>query len=248
MKHIKTAYLAGALLLVIGVTLVQASVPAGAISAANDTGAQSVSPAGFLSLPRVFGYERTFGETEVAYFADTAHLYNPEGVGVDGAGNLWVAETLGARVLKYSGDGIPIILSGIVPEPMSMFEAIDKMGGVVVADDLACCGRRLYPPGHSEEAFSRMAERILTASPDPTRGSPIRDRLAHLLRLVETCGAKGVVFYDVKFCEPELFDLPTLRKELQTAGVPSVAIEVDLNDPLSQQVLTRLEAFVEMIA
>jgi benzoyl-CoA reductase/2-hydroxyglutaryl-CoA dehydratase subunit BcrC/BadD/HgdB len=122
------------------------------------------------------------------------------------------------------------------------------MGGVVVADDLACCGRRLYPPGHREEAFSRMAERMLTASPDPTRGSPIRDRLAHLLRRVETCGAKGVVFYDVKFCEPELFDLPTLRKELQTGGVPSVAIEVDLNDPLSQQVLTRLEAFVEMIA
>lgn len=147
-----------------------------------------------------------------------------------------------------SSDGIPIILSGIVPEPMSLFEAIGAVGGVVVADDLACCGRRLYPPGHGEEAFSRMAESILTAPPDPMRGSPIRDRLTHLLQLVETSGAKGVVFYDVKFCEPELFDLPTLRRGLQSAGIPSVAIEVDLNDPLAQQVLTRLEAFLEMIA
>jgi len=37
---------------------------------------------------KVFWYERTFGETEVAFFADTVHIYNPEGVGVDGAGNL----------------------------------------------------------------------------------------------------------------------------------------------------------------
>ncbi len=151
-------------------------------------------------------------------------------------------------VAESNTEGVPIILSGIVPEPMSVFEAIGEMGGVVVADDLACCGRRIYPSGSSQEAFIRMAESILLAPPDPTRGSPIQDRLVHLLRLVETSGARGVVFYDVKFCEPELFDLPALRQELRAAGVPSAAIEVDLNDLLSQQVLTRLGAFLEMIA
>jgi benzoyl-CoA reductase/2-hydroxyglutaryl-CoA dehydratase subunit BcrC/BadD/HgdB len=64
---------------------------------------------------------------------------------------------------------------------------------------------------------------------------------------VEGSGARGVVFYVVKFCEPELFDLPDLRRELQEAGVPSMTVEVDLNDPLSQQIRTRLEAFLEMI-
>jgi benzoyl-CoA reductase/2-hydroxyglutaryl-CoA dehydratase subunit BcrC/BadD/HgdB len=68
-----------------------------------------------------------------------------------------------------------------------------------------------------------------------------------LLQLVERAGARGVLFYDVKFCEPELFDLPDLRQGLQRAGIPSVTIEVDLNDPLSQQILTRLGAFLEMI-
>lgn len=96
MTYKKLIYLALVLILVFGVVAVQASGP---------TGAQSASPALSSSSPRMFWYERTFGETEVAYFADTDHLYNPEGVGVDGAGNLWVAETLGARVLKYSGDG-----------------------------------------------------------------------------------------------------------------------------------------------
>jgi benzoyl-CoA reductase/2-hydroxyglutaryl-CoA dehydratase subunit BcrC/BadD/HgdB len=57
----------------------------------------------------------------------------------------------------------------------------------------------------------------------------------------------GVVFYDVKFCEPELYDLPQLRQGLRQAGLPSISIEVDLNDALTQPVLNRLAAFLEMI-
>jgi benzoyl-CoA reductase/2-hydroxyglutaryl-CoA dehydratase subunit BcrC/BadD/HgdB len=142
---------------------------------------------------------------------------------------------------------VPIILSGIVPEPMSIFDSIAEMGGYVVADDLACCGRRLYAHGTSKDPFVRMAERIVNATPDSTRGSVIQARCDYLLRMAKTSGAKGIVFYDVKFCEPELFYLPTLRKMLQDQGVPSVAIEIDLNDAFSQQTATRLEAFIEML-
>lgn len=152
-----------------------------------------------------------------------------------------------AQAVEAVQDGIPIILSGIVPEPMNVLEAISEKGGVVVADDLACCGRRLYSPGKSENPFRRMAERIIHAPPDPTRGNPIRERRQHLLQLVEESGAKGVIFYEVKFCEPELFDLPILRRELREAKVPSLIVEVDINDHLSHQVLTRLAAFLEMI-
>ncbi len=142
---------------------------------------------------------------------------------------------------------VPIILSGIVPEPMALLDAISQMGGAVAADDLACCGRRLYPIGTSEDPFRRMAERLIYALPDPTRGNPIEERLAHLGQLVETSNAKGVVFYGVKFCEPELFYLPILGRELMAAGIPSLTVEVDINDPLPHQVLTRMEAFLEMI-
>jgi benzoyl-CoA reductase/2-hydroxyglutaryl-CoA dehydratase subunit BcrC/BadD/HgdB len=144
--------------------------------------------------------------------------------------------------------GIPLVISGIVPEPGDALDALERMGARIAADDLACGTRRLYPPGTSEEPFARMAESILAAPPDPTRGSPLAARLARLLDLARAAGARGVIFYDVKFCEPELFDLPVLRQGLHAAGLPSLAVEVDLNEPLSQQLLTRLEAFVEMLA
>jgi benzoyl-CoA reductase/2-hydroxyglutaryl-CoA dehydratase subunit BcrC/BadD/HgdB len=160
--------------------------------------------------------------------------------------------TLAQNALAHAGPphpdlAIPVLLSGIVPEPMALLDALTELGAQVVGDDLAACGRRLYPPGRSDEPFRRMAERIIHAPPDPTRGSPIQERARHLLDLVNRTGARGVIFHEVKFCEPELFDLPFLRQELQRSGIPSVIIEVDLNDPLSQQVLTRIGAFLEML-
>jgi benzoyl-CoA reductase/2-hydroxyglutaryl-CoA dehydratase subunit BcrC/BadD/HgdB len=156
-------------------------------------------------------------------------------------------EALAGPPAEESDSSVPLLLSGILPEPMALLDAITTLGGRVVADDLACCGRRHYAPGESEEPFQRMAERILHALPDPTRGSPLCERLDHLLGLVAGSGARGVVFYEPKFCEVELFDLPTLRQGLEEAGVPSMTVEVDLNDSLSQRVITRLEAFLEML-
>ncbi len=157
-----------------------------------------------------------------------------------------VLGAISSSPLPHDGH-LPLLLSGIVPEPMELFDVLAGMGAWVVADDLACCGRRLYPPGRSDEPFRRMAQRLIDAPPDSTRGSPIQDRLQHLLHLIGTSGAKGVIFYNVKFCEPELFYYPDLSWALQRAGIPSLVIEVDLNDPVSHRILTRVEAFLEML-
>ena len=143
--------------------------------------------------------------------------------------------------------GIPILLEGIVPEPGDIFETLTEFGAAVVGDDLASCRRRAYPASSYQDPFKRMAARILKAPPDPTRGSSIRERIDFLTVLATETGARGIVFYIVKFCEPELFDIPILRQELKAAGLPSVLIEIDLNTRLSQQIRTRLGAFVEMI-
>ena len=143
--------------------------------------------------------------------------------------------------------GIPIILSGIIPEPMAVFNTIDEMNGQVVADDLASCGRRLYEPGTSTEPFRRMAESIIYAPPDPTRGNSIEERVKYLVEMAQNSGARGVIFYEVKFCEPELFDLPNLRKALKNHGLASIIIEVDINNPLPHQIATRISAFLEML-
>ena len=152
---------------------------------------------------------------------------------------------------EYKGgnpvEGAPVIFSGLLPEPMSLLEELEEIGGKIVGDDFACCGRRVYPPGKSGDPFIRMAESILNAGPDSSRGATVNERAEHLKNLAKKYGAKGVVFYIVKFCEMELFYIPHLMRELKEAGFGAVYIEVDINEPLPDQTLTRLEAFLEVL-
>jgi benzoyl-CoA reductase/2-hydroxyglutaryl-CoA dehydratase subunit BcrC/BadD/HgdB len=143
--------------------------------------------------------------------------------------------------------GVGLMLSGIVAEPPELFDHLAAMGARVVADDLASGARRFYPTGDGGDPFERLAAGLLGGPPDPTRGDPIASRASHLRRQMEAAGALGLVVYDPKFCEPELFDVPLLRKHLAAAGFPVLHVEVELTGSLSQQTLTRLEAFVETL-
>ena len=152
-----------------------------------------------------------------------------------------------ARGDRAPARGIPLLLSGIVCEPMDLFDHINAMGGRIVADDLACGYRRVYPGVAEGTPLERLARALLTAPPDPTRGSPIAERATALTARMQETGAKGVLVYGVKFCEPELFDLPRLRAHLGTVGFPLLQVEHELTPELSQQALTRVEAFLETL-
>lgn len=143
--------------------------------------------------------------------------------------------------------GPRLLLSGLVPEPTTLLEVLDEAGVMVAADDMACLGRRLYPAGAGDEPYSRLAGSLLGGPPDATLGHPVSQRVEHLLDLCQRSGAAGVVHYEIKFCEPEQFYLPQLDAGLQEAGIRTIDLEVDLADPLPDQVVTRLEAFVETL-
>ncbi len=146
-----------------------------------------------------------------------------------------------------SKDAISVLFSGVLPEPMEILRFVDGVGGIVVGDDFACLRRRVYPKGNSKEPFRRMAERIVNAPPDAMMGSSFKDRADFLISYAKATSAKGVVFYNVKFCEPEKFYHPVLKNRLEQSGIPSVVLEVDINEPLPQQIKTRMAAFIEML-
>lgn len=141
----------------------------------------------------------------------------------------------------------PILATGIMFEPMAVLDALDDAGLCVVADDLAGSGRRLYTKTTSTEPFERMATTMLSGTPDPTRGCGVRPRIDHLVALAKRTGARGALFYEVKFCEPEAFYVPLTTRGLQAAGVACLAVEVDISDPVPNQLITRIEAFAESL-
>ncbi len=141
----------------------------------------------------------------------------------------------------------PLVLSGILPEPMRLLSVLDRAGALVVADDTCLVGRRLYPAAGDADPYRREARRLLGAAPDSTRGSSLAERARHLLDLVTRHQACGVVFCQPPFCEPELFYLPELRRALGKEGIKSVVLEHEICGQLSGGVETRLEAFLEAL-
>ena len=147
-------------------------------------------------------------------------------------------------------DGRPVLacLTLVMECQGAELETIDEAGAWVAADDFICTGRRLYPAGNSPKPLRRMAQSLLGAPPDSTRGSSVEARIDHLIRMAREHSVQAAVFYIVKFCEPELFYQPLLRKALERHGIRCVEIEVDISDPYPHQATTRLEALLETVA
>jgi benzoyl-CoA reductase/2-hydroxyglutaryl-CoA dehydratase subunit BcrC/BadD/HgdB len=176
---------------------------------------------------------------------------------------LWPEEHLGelraaaARLAPAPvAPGVPILVTGYVPEPAGLLAALTRAGAYVAADDYAAVGRRIprptptptptsTPPGG--DPWAALVDRYFALPPCPTRASDQGARMRHLEALLDRSGAKGVLVHVQKFCEPELFDVPAIRRTFAARGVPVVVLEGELERELSAQAETRVEAFVEML-
>ncbi len=147
--------------------------------------------------------------------------------------------------------GVPLLVSGYVPEPAAILEVLEAAGAHVAADDYAAVGRRVVraPPDLAgRDPWAALVDRHLAAPPCPTRSADQGARVRHLEALLERSGARGVLLHLVKFCEPELFDVPAIRSAFARRGVPVLVIEGELEAALPAQAVTRIEAFVEMLS
>jgi benzoyl-CoA reductase/2-hydroxyglutaryl-CoA dehydratase subunit BcrC/BadD/HgdB len=156
-----------------------------------------------------------------------------------------VAELVG----KPDEDTVPLMVTGYVPEPAGFLAALNDVGARVVADDYAAIGRRVLrqPPTPVDDPWETLVDLAWAGPPCPTRGAPQKTRLDYLETLFRRSGARGLIIHVVKFCEPELFDVPPIRERFAAKGVPVLTLESELERELSGQTLTRLEAFVEMV-
>ena len=51
----------------------------------------------------------------------------------------------------------------------------------------------------------------------------------------------------MKFCDPEEFDYPIFKKELEAANIPILYLEVEQKMDSMEQIRTRVQSFIEML-
>ena len=76
---------------------------------------------------------------------------------------------------------------------------------------------------------------------------PEKKRVEYIVREAEAAGAKGVLVFLTKFCDPEEFDYPLIRKACEAAGLPCVLIEIDRQMENYEQARTAIETFRDLV-
>jgi benzoyl-CoA reductase/2-hydroxyglutaryl-CoA dehydratase subunit BcrC/BadD/HgdB len=149
----------------------------------------------------------------------------------------------------------PVVVTGNIVRQGRLLEMIDSCGGVAVALDLCSADRFVTwdqgspapePEASRESLLALLARTYLARNPCPR----MFDGDERHQRLVEDCGrlgARGVIVVPLMFCDPFLYDLPALQRRLDEAGIPSLVLNSDYIDDNLGQVMTRVEAFMEMI-
>ncbi|HEY6909158.1 MAG TPA: 2-hydroxyacyl-CoA dehydratase family protein [Myxococcales bacterium] len=145
--------------------------------------------------------------------------------------------------------GLPLLVTGYVPEPPGLLAALGGAGLYLAADDYAAVGRRISRPAGpvAADPWAALLDRYAARPPCPTSGSDQPLRMRYLEGLFARSGASGVLVHVQKFCEPELFDVPAIRRTFAARGVPLLVVEGELERDLSGQVETRIEAFAELL-
>ncbi len=147
-----------------------------------------------------------------------------------------------------SGRRPRVVLSGMVFDPLPAQGLFDAVGADVVDDDFASGWRSVSKELlRVEDPAAGAAEFLFGGAPCCCIHDPARDRHDYLVRKVRDAGADGVVFWYVKFCEPDAFDRPQLLARLEREGIPATVVEVDLAIQSAESLRTRVQAFCEMI-
>ena len=148
-----------------------------------------------------------------------------------------------------SEDGnVKVVLSGIAVEPAQLFDFLDELKVSIVGDDLTVGTRMIaYDVPDHEDVIQALTERHFAKSPF----SPIRDvgtRLYDfLLQLYETSGADGIIYFHIKFCESQDYDLPDMKQVMRERKIPMIVLDTEYQSVTKAQTKTRLEAFVESL-
>jgi benzoyl-CoA reductase/2-hydroxyglutaryl-CoA dehydratase subunit BcrC/BadD/HgdB len=158
-------------------------------------------------------------------------------------------ENLRAETKDPSPKGPAVIMSGVLPNPPEILDLLDELGVRIADDDLMSCGRRVpMRDAALADPFDALVETYFAMPPCTTKNASFKERMDWLLTKMAASGAKGVIFYLTKFCETEWFDVPLMTGAVKEAGASVLVVDVDLNQDLSGQLTTRVEAFAEMIS
>lgn len=148
---------------------------------------------------------------------------------------------------KEKLEGPRVVLTGLVLEPVELADLLTEYHYTVAADDLAHESRQFRTLARKDgTTMEKIAYRMIDLKGDTFFFDPQKERGQILIDTVRHNHADGVVVCMYKFCDPEEFDYPVCKKQLEDAEIPILYIETDHMMRGTEQLRTRIQSFAEI--
>lgn len=144
--------------------------------------------------------------------------------------------------------GIKVITTGIIADSEDLLNIFQSNKVAIAADDIAHESRQFRVDVKiGEDLIGSLVNQYLEMYGCSTViGGKIK-REDYILKLVEENNADGVIMLMTKFCDPEEYDYPLIKKKMEENNIPMLAIEVDKQMRNYGQAATTVQTFQEMI-
>lgn len=145
--------------------------------------------------------------------------------------------------------GIRVVTTGIIADSVDLMRIFKENKVSVVMDDIAHESRqfRVDIPYDSKDGIGGIVQQFLDMYACSTLTGGKISREDYIVQLVEKYHADGVIIVMTKFCDPEEYDYPVIRKKLEECHIPVLTLEVDKQISNYGQAATAIQSFQEMI-
>ncbi len=159
------------------------------------------------------------------------------------------ALTKGLNALPESKwKGLRLVTTGILADAPALLDILEQQGATIVDDQVAQeSGFFRTDTPVTADPVAGLARRLGLAEGCSVLFDPGKERGRELVRLAKEAGADGVLWVMTKFCDPEEFDYVPVRKMLEAADIPLLAVEADRQSSSFEQARSAVEAFTEML-
>jgi benzoyl-CoA reductase subunit C len=149
-----------------------------------------------------------------------------------------------------------LLIVGAQIDDASIINLIEDCGAYVVADDL-CPGSREYLTDVelNGDPVAAIAKRYLREvhcgrTYQEQKGSYIEyleDRYGHIGKMIKEFDVDGVVFYIYKYCDPFGFEVPSMKKYIESINTKVLYLEDEYSFVSTARLRTRIQAFLEIV-
>jgi benzoyl-CoA reductase/2-hydroxyglutaryl-CoA dehydratase subunit BcrC/BadD/HgdB len=158
-------------------------------------------------------------------------------------------EALATETQADAPKKIRVLTSGILADAPGLLEIFDENGLQIVCDDVAAESRqyRTDAPADGGNPLDCLASKFCEMDNCSVLYDVEKKRVTSIVEDAKAAQAQGVLVLMTKFCDPEEFDYPLIKRACEAAEIPCVLIEIDRQMVNYEQARTAIETFRDLV-